>query len=150
MSCSSSPTSLVGADKVLRLPNPIMGAEDFSYVIQQIPGAMMFLGGTPRPQPGDRRAEPLQPGLLRRGGDDHRHGDVRRHGPQPPRGLTLPARRRAAAQGDQLEGAQRSATMPSLQSIPPVGSSSRLQRNAAPNRRAAVRTVSVVRSPQAS
>ena len=38
---------LVGADKVMRLPNPIMGAEDFSYVLQQIPGAMVFLGGTP-------------------------------------------------------------------------------------------------------
>jgi amidohydrolase len=37
---------LVGADKTLRLPNPIMGAEDFSYVLQQIPGAMVFLGGT--------------------------------------------------------------------------------------------------------
>jgi hippurate hydrolase len=37
---------LVGADKTLRLPNPIMGAEDFSYVLQEIPGAMVFLGGT--------------------------------------------------------------------------------------------------------
>jgi hippurate hydrolase len=38
--------ALVGTDKTLRLPNPIMGAEDFSYVLQQIPGAMVFLGGT--------------------------------------------------------------------------------------------------------
>ena len=37
---------LAGADKTLRMPNPIMGAEDFSYVLQQIPGAMVFLGGT--------------------------------------------------------------------------------------------------------
>jgi amidohydrolase len=37
---------LVGADKVVRMPNPIMGAEDFSYVLQKIPGAMVFLGGT--------------------------------------------------------------------------------------------------------
>ena len=37
----------IGADHVLRLPNPVMGAEDFSYVIQRLPGAMMFLGGTP-------------------------------------------------------------------------------------------------------
>ena len=28
------------------LPNPIMGAEDFSYVLQEVPGAMVFLGGT--------------------------------------------------------------------------------------------------------
>ncbi|HNJ98562.1 MAG TPA: hypothetical protein PLV13_10570, partial [Ilumatobacteraceae bacterium] len=30
-----------------RLPNPVMGAEDFSYVLHRVPGAMMFLGGTP-------------------------------------------------------------------------------------------------------
>lgn len=38
---------LLGNDKVVRLPNPVMGAEDFSYVIEQVPGTMMFLGGTP-------------------------------------------------------------------------------------------------------
>jgi metal-dependent amidase/aminoacylase/carboxypeptidase family protein len=32
---------------VVRLPNPIMGAEDFSYVVERLPGTMMFLGGTP-------------------------------------------------------------------------------------------------------
>ena len=37
---------LVGQDKVVRQPNPIMGAEDWSYVLQRIPGAMMFIGGT--------------------------------------------------------------------------------------------------------
>jgi amidohydrolase len=37
---------LVGANKTVRLPNPIMGAEDFSYVLQHVPGAMVFLGGT--------------------------------------------------------------------------------------------------------
>ena len=37
---------LVGSDRTLRLPNPIMGAEDFSYVLQEVPGAMVFLGGT--------------------------------------------------------------------------------------------------------
>ena len=38
--------ALAGGDKTVRMPNPIMGAEDFSYVLQQIPGAMVFLGGT--------------------------------------------------------------------------------------------------------
>ncbi|MCB0998335.1 MAG: amidohydrolase [Acidimicrobiales bacterium] len=38
---------LIGDDKVVRLPNPVMGAEDFSYVIEQVPGTMMFLGATP-------------------------------------------------------------------------------------------------------
>ena len=37
---------LVGTDKTVRMPNPIMGAEDFSYVLREIPGAMVFLGGT--------------------------------------------------------------------------------------------------------
>lgn len=38
--------ALVGADKSVRLPNPVMGAEDFSYVLNELPGAMIFLGGT--------------------------------------------------------------------------------------------------------
>jgi hippurate hydrolase len=37
---------LVGPNKTVRMPNPIMGAEDFSYVLQEVPGAMVFLGGT--------------------------------------------------------------------------------------------------------
>jgi hippurate hydrolase len=38
---------LVGEDLVEPLPNPIMGGEDFSYVLQRVPGAMAFLGGRP-------------------------------------------------------------------------------------------------------
>ena len=37
---------VVGTDQVLRQAHPIMGAEDWSYVLQRVPGAMMFLGGT--------------------------------------------------------------------------------------------------------
>ena len=37
---------LIGAKQTVRLPNPVMGAEDFSYVLNRVPGAMMFLGGT--------------------------------------------------------------------------------------------------------
>jgi len=29
------------------MPNPVMGAEDFSYVLQRVPGAMAFLGAAP-------------------------------------------------------------------------------------------------------
>jgi len=29
------------------MPAPVMGAEDFSYVLQKVPGAMVFLGATP-------------------------------------------------------------------------------------------------------
>jgi amidohydrolase len=38
---------VAGPESVVRLPNPVMGAEDFSYVLNQLPGAMAFLGGTP-------------------------------------------------------------------------------------------------------
>ena len=38
---------VLGADRVARMPNPIMGAEDFSYVLNEVPGTMMFLGATP-------------------------------------------------------------------------------------------------------
>lgn len=38
---------VAGTDSAFRLPNPIMGAEDFSYVLNERPGAMVFLGGTP-------------------------------------------------------------------------------------------------------
>ena len=37
---------VLGDGNVHRMPNPIMGAEDFSYVLQRVPGTMMFLGGT--------------------------------------------------------------------------------------------------------
>lgn len=39
--------SVLGEKQVRRLPNPVMGAEDFSYVLERLPGAMLFLGATP-------------------------------------------------------------------------------------------------------
>ena len=39
--------SIVGDKLIARMPNPVMGAEDFSYVLEKLPGAMVFLGGTP-------------------------------------------------------------------------------------------------------
>ena len=38
---------LFGAAGWMRMANPIMGAEDFAYVLQKIPGAMAFLGAAP-------------------------------------------------------------------------------------------------------
>jgi len=38
---------LLGTDASGRMPSPVMGAEDFSYVLQQTPGAMSFLGVCP-------------------------------------------------------------------------------------------------------
>ena len=43
-------TSVLGDNKVVQLPHPVMGAEDFSYVLERLPGSMMFLGGTPAGQ----------------------------------------------------------------------------------------------------
>ena len=39
--------TVVGDRSVVELPNPVMGAEDFSYVLQVVPGAMAFLGVCP-------------------------------------------------------------------------------------------------------
>ena len=38
---------VAGTDSTVRMPNPIMGAEDFSYLLNEIPGSMVFLGGAP-------------------------------------------------------------------------------------------------------
>jgi hippurate hydrolase len=39
--------ALIGEDAVTVLADPIMGAEDWSYVLQRVPGAMAFLGACP-------------------------------------------------------------------------------------------------------
>ncbi len=38
---------LLGEDRVAELAAPIMGAEDFSYVLERVPGTMAFLGASP-------------------------------------------------------------------------------------------------------
>src|SRR3954454_6535497 len=42
----SAVADLYGADRYLTLPNPIPGSEDFSRVLDAVPGAMVFLGAT--------------------------------------------------------------------------------------------------------
>ena len=46
---------LLGDSAFIEMPRPVMGAEDFSYVLQRLEGAMVFLGvrppGTERPAP---------------------------------------------------------------------------------------------------
>ena len=39
--------ALFGEDGWMTMPNPVMGAEDFSYVLNKVPGTMVFLGATP-------------------------------------------------------------------------------------------------------
>jgi len=38
---------LVGADRVVRLAEPSMASEDFAYVLEAVPGALVFLGAAP-------------------------------------------------------------------------------------------------------
>ncbi len=38
---------LLGGDAYVEMPAPVMGAEDFSFVLEKIPGAMLFLGVRP-------------------------------------------------------------------------------------------------------
>ena len=38
---------VVGPDAVIELAAPNMGAEDFSYVLQRLPGALFFVGARP-------------------------------------------------------------------------------------------------------
>jgi len=38
---------VLGRRRVVTMPSPIMGAEDFSYVLQKVPGALAFLGACP-------------------------------------------------------------------------------------------------------
>ena len=47
-------TGLFGEEGWRPMAHPLMGAEDFSYVLQKVPGAMVFLGATP--QGGDFRS----------------------------------------------------------------------------------------------
>jgi hippurate hydrolase len=40
-------SAVLGRGRVATMPTPIMGAEDFSYVLAEVPGALAFLGGCP-------------------------------------------------------------------------------------------------------
>jgi amidohydrolase len=50
-------TDLVGADNYIDLGAPAMGSEDFSYVLQRMPGCMMFLGVMPEGHDGHDHIE---------------------------------------------------------------------------------------------
>ena len=41
----------LGEGKGIVMPSPVMGAEDFSYVLEEVPGAMVFLGTMPSDAP---------------------------------------------------------------------------------------------------
>jgi hippurate hydrolase len=43
----STTAALLGEQAAVHSPTPIMGAEDFSYVLERVPGAIAFLGACP-------------------------------------------------------------------------------------------------------
>ncbi len=47
--------SLIGEDHVIEMTDPVMGAEDWSYILERVPGSMAFLGVAP---PGVERPAP--------------------------------------------------------------------------------------------
>ena len=46
---------VVGADRAVVMPSPVMGAEDWSHVLRSVPGSMAFLGAAP---PGSAQPAP--------------------------------------------------------------------------------------------
>ncbi len=52
----------LGPGALLDMPAPLMGAEDFSYLLQRWPGAMVFLGVSPR---GEQPGEPNHSNRMR-------------------------------------------------------------------------------------
>jgi len=63
--------SLIGEDRVVRMPTPVMGAEDWSFVLQRIPGSMVFLGAAPRgvanPEPNHSNRMVIDEGAMATG-----------------------------------------------------------------------------------
>jgi hippurate hydrolase len=55
-------SELLGERAVLSLPTPVMGAEDFAYVLNQSPGAMVLLGVRP---PGTKNPAPCHSSQMR-------------------------------------------------------------------------------------
>jgi hippurate hydrolase len=45
--CLQVAGALLGPERAIRVPTPFMGAEDWSFVLQQVPGSMAFLGAAP-------------------------------------------------------------------------------------------------------
>lgn len=66
---------LLGERNATELPNAFMGAEDFSYVLDRLPGAMVFLGvrpdGVERPAPNHSNRMVLDEGAMAAGAALH-------------------------------------------------------------------------------
>ena len=70
------------AQRFVRTPDPITGSEDFSFVLDQVPGAFLMLGACPPGRrPGHGAVQPLGRGGLRRRRAGRRRGPAGRAGP---------------------------------------------------------------------
>ena len=57
--------STLGEGTYMDMPTPVMGAEDWSYVLQKVPGAMAFLGACPPDVADFREAAPNHSNYMR-------------------------------------------------------------------------------------
>ena len=107
---------VAGPKATVELPHPVMGAEDFSYVLNEVPGC----DGLPRWDAARVRslesgAEPFEPRLLRGVRDGDRHRPLHLDGAAQTRRLVrssddaaaVEVRGEAEAERDELERAQR-------------------------------------------
>ena len=100
--------ALYGEDGWFTMKTPMMGAEDFSYVLQKTPGAMAFLGAAP--EGGDYRTccalhSNRMDSERRRHGPRHRH--ALRHGRGDAFGGSATLKVRAQPQGERWTGVER-------------------------------------------
>ena len=64
----------LGEDGHRLMPTPAMGGEDFSYVLQKVPGVMAFLGVCPATEPNPRSAPSLHSNRMELNEDGLVHG----------------------------------------------------------------------------
>ena len=88
---------VLGDHGYVEMPMPVMGAEDFSYVLQGVPGAMAFLGVCPADIDDSFTAAPVHSNRMRLNEDAMTAGAVKPHaamalGPHPvPEAAVRPA-----------------------------------------------------------
>ena len=66
--------AVLGEGKYFELPSPIMGAEDFGYILERVPGAMAFLGVCPSDIENSLEAPSCHSNLMRINEDAMAHG----------------------------------------------------------------------------
>ena len=82
---------VLGVDKYFELPSPIMGAEDFGYILEKVPGAMAFLGVCPSDIENSLQAPSRHSNLMRINEDAMAHGIAGTSGSLPATSLCTPA-----------------------------------------------------------